>query len=73
MVAPGDRATAVALSILAIHLFGDVPSPPLMGAISDAANLRAAFTVVPVSIGIAGAIWLAAARTADSRRPTADG
>jgi MFS transporter, Spinster family, sphingosine-1-phosphate transporter len=66
VVAPGDRATAVALSILAIHLFGDVPSPPLMGAISDAANLRAAFTVVPVSIAIAGAIWLAAARTADS-------
>jgi sugar phosphate permease len=63
VVAPGDRATAVALSILAIHLFGDVPSPPLMGAISDAANLRAAFTVVPVSIGIAGAIWLTAART----------
>ena len=63
VVAPGDRATAVALSILAIHLFGDVPSPPLMGAISDAANLRTAFTVVPVSIAIAGAIWLAAART----------
>lgn len=63
VVAPGDRATAIALSILAIHLFGDVPSPPLMGAISDASNLRAAFTVVPVSIGIAGAIWLAAART----------
>jgi MFS transporter, Spinster family, sphingosine-1-phosphate transporter len=63
VVAPGDRATAVALSILAIHLFGDVPSPPLMGAISDAANLRAAFTVVPIAVGIAGAIWLTAART----------
>ena len=40
LVAPGERATAVALSILAIHLLGDVPSPPLIGAISDATSLQ---------------------------------
>jgi MFS family permease len=62
VVDPGDRATAVAFSILAIHLFGDVPSPPLMGAISDATNLQTAFAVVPCAIAAAGVIWLAATR-----------
>ena len=36
----GQRATAVALSILAIHLLGDVPSPPLIGILSDATLAR---------------------------------
>ncbi len=63
VVSPGDRATAVALSILAIHLFGDVPSPPIMGWISDATgSLQRAFVVVPVAVAVAGAIWLYAAR-----------
>jgi hypothetical protein len=38
LVAPTERATAVALSILAIHLLGDVPSPPIIGAISTRAR-----------------------------------
>ncbi|MFN2635110.1 MAG: spinster family MFS transporter [Thermoanaerobaculia bacterium] len=63
VVAPGDRATAVALSILSIHLLGDVPSPPVMGWISDATgNLRTAFVVVPAAVALAGVIWLLAAR-----------
>ena len=62
LVAPTERATAVALSILAIHLLGDVPSPPLIGAISDRTSLGTAFLILPVSIGAAGIIWLAAAR-----------
>jgi hypothetical protein len=66
-VAPGDRATAVALSILVIHLLGDVPAPPLMGAISDATSLRTAFAVVPAGIALAGVIWLAATRVRDGR------
>lgn len=53
------RATAVALSILAIHVLGDVPSPPLIGAISDASSdLELAMTVIPVAILISGAIWV---------------
>jgi sugar phosphate permease len=63
VVAPTERATAVALSILAIHLLGDVPSPFLIGVISDATSLSAAFRVVPVAILIAGLIWLWAARS----------
>ncbi len=65
-VAPGERATAVALSILGIHLLGDVPSPPLIGAISDASSLGRAFLIVPVAIAVAGVIWLQTARRMDA-------
>ena len=61
VVAPDARATAVALSIFAIHLFGDVPSPPLIGAISDASSLAKAFLLIPAAIALSGAIWIAAA------------
>jgi MFS family permease len=67
LVEPTERATAVALSILAIHLLGDVPSPPLIGAISDATSLARAFLIVPVAIAAAGAIWLIAARRGERR------
>ncbi|HTD52379.1 MAG TPA: MFS transporter, partial [Thermoanaerobaculia bacterium] len=63
VVAPTERATAVALSILAIHLLGDVPSPFLIGVISDATSLATAFRIVPVAILIGGFIWLWAARS----------
>jgi MFS family permease len=68
VVAPTERATAVALSILAIHLLGDVPSPFLIGVISDATSLSTAFRVVPVAILIAGLIWLWGARS-PGRKP----
>ena len=35
-VASGERATAMAFSILVIHALGDVPSPYIVGALSDA-------------------------------------
>jgi MFS transporter, Spinster family, sphingosine-1-phosphate transporter len=57
VVRPGERATAVALSILAIHLLGDVPSPPLIGLISDHSSLAKGVLVVPVAVFLAGAIW----------------
>jgi sugar phosphate permease len=53
-----ERATASGLLILAIHLFGDVPSPPLVGAISDRASLETAFLILPAAIAVGGAIWL---------------
>jgi len=62
VVAPTERATAVALSILGIHLLGDVPSPPLIGAVSDATSLGTAFLMLPAVIALAGAIWLYASR-----------
>ena len=61
VVAPTERARAVGLSILAIHLFGDVPSPPLVGAISDATSLQRAFLILPAAFAAGGAIWLYAA------------
>jgi len=60
-VAPAERATAVGLSILVMHLIGDIPSPPLIGRISDATSLEHAFLIVPVAIVIGGAIWTFAA------------
>jgi predicted MFS family arabinose efflux permease len=62
VVAPTERARAVALSILGIHLLGDVPSPPLVGALSDATSLGTAFLAFPAMIALAGAIWLYAAK-----------
>jgi MFS family permease len=61
VVAPGQRATAVALSILAIHLLGDVPSPPLVGILSDHSSLGQAFLVLPAAIAVGGLVWLYAA------------
>ncbi len=65
-VAPGERATAVALSILAIHLLGDVPSPPLIGMISDLTSLGRAFLLIPLAIALSGAIWCVAAAKPES-------
>ena len=67
VVAPGERATAVALSILAIHLLGDVPSPPLIGVLSDHSSLARAFLLIPVAIALGGLIWLYAAWQGERR------
>ncbi len=60
-VSPHMRATAVALSIFTIHILGDVPSPALVGAISDARSLGQAVLIIPVAIVVSGAIWTYAA------------
>ncbi|MFZ0497766.1 MAG: MFS transporter [Steroidobacteraceae bacterium] len=64
LVNPLERASAVALSVLAIHLLGDVFSPSLIGILSDLASLGSAVLIVPVAVAIAGALWLFAARAA---------
>lgn len=64
MVSPLERASAIALSMFVIHLLGDVPSPPLIGHLSDASTLGRAVLVVPVTIGIGGIVWLLSARRA---------
>jgi MFS transporter, Spinster family, sphingosine-1-phosphate transporter len=61
VVAPAHRATAMALNILVIHLLGDVPSPPLIGRLSDATSLARAFLILPAMMALAGLIWLYAA------------
>jgi MFS family permease len=61
LVAPGMRATAVAATNFTIHILGDVPSPPLIGAISDATSLDKAVLLVPMAVAVGGTIWLYAA------------
>jgi len=61
VVSPGERATAVGLSVLVMHLVGDIPSPPVIGALSDRSSLEHAFLIVPVAIVIAAGIWIWAA------------
>ena len=60
-VSPGERATAVGLSVFVMHFFGDIPSPPLIGVLSDASSLEQAFVVVPIAIVVAGVLWTYAA------------
>lgn len=70
IVSPLERASAAALTMVMIHLLGDVPSPVLIGYLSDhlgarpadPAALQRAVLVVPVAVCIAGLVWLIAAR-----------
>src|SRR5207245_593201 len=61
VVSPGMRATAVALSIFTIHILGDVPSPALVGAISDSTTLGQAMRVIHVAVLVGGIVWTYAA------------
>ncbi len=51
------RASAVALSIFAIHALGDVPSPFLVGVIADARTLALGVLILPAAALVGGAIW----------------
>jgi MFS family permease len=55
---PATRATAFALNILAIHIFGDAVSPPLIGWIAGQTNMNFAFLVVSATMVVASAFWL---------------
>ena len=59
VAAPKVRASAFALNILIIHLFGDAFSPPLLGFIAGRSSMNVAFFVVSVATLISGIIWLA--------------
>jgi predicted MFS family arabinose efflux permease len=64
IVSARERASAIALSMFTIHLLGDVPSPALIGHLSDATSLGRAVLLVPLAVLIGGVVWLAAARAA---------
>jgi predicted MFS family arabinose efflux permease len=57
IVAPNQRATAVALSVFTIHLLGDAISPLLIGAVSDASSLAQGLKIVPVAVVVSGLLW----------------
>jgi MFS transporter, Spinster family, sphingosine-1-phosphate transporter len=64
VVSPLERATAVGLSVFVMHFLGDIPSPALIGALSDASSLGRGILIVTVAILAAGLIWSYAAFTA---------
>ncbi|HVT89724.1 MAG TPA: MFS transporter [Tepidisphaeraceae bacterium] len=67
------RATAFAVNILAIHLFGDSISGPVVGGIAKTFGLRSAFAVVSVLTLLGGIFWLWGAKylRADVERASA--
>jgi MFS family permease len=68
-VSPFERASAMALCMLLIHVLGDVHSPWVIGWLSDHSSLAQAVLIVPVAIALGGLIWLAAARSAARAAP----
>jgi len=57
------RASAMAVSIFTIHLFGDMWSPEIVGRLADSfgGNLQKAVLILPGALVVAGALWLALA------------
>jgi hypothetical protein len=56
-VPPEVRASAMAISIFAIHLLGDLWSKPFVGMLIDHFPVEAAMMTLPVAVFIAAAIW----------------
>jgi MFS family permease len=53
------RASAMAISIFSIHMFGDMWSPEIVGHLSDAwGGLNHSMMILPVFSGLGGLIWL---------------
>jgi MFS family permease len=65
IVPPEMRAAAMALCIFTIHLLGDVPSPTLIGWISDRSSIQQGVLVIPAAVVVSGAIWMLAALRGD--------
>jgi MFS family permease len=57
------RASAMAISIFMIHLFGDILSPVIVGWLSESfgGNLQKAVLILPVALIVASVLWLALA------------
>ena len=70
-IAPSVRATGLALNVFAIHAFGDVWSPLVVGYVSDRTHsLRMGLLTLPVGMLLGGLFWVAAALV-DRRRTRA--
>jgi MFS family permease len=59
---PSIRATAFAMNILAIHILGDVPSPPLLGWVAGENHWDRAFGLVTAATALGGIFWILGAR-----------
>ena len=59
------RATAIAVNVFVIHILGDVPSPPLIGYISDkTGSLPQGFIVAVIAVALSAAILFFGSRYA---------
>jgi hypothetical protein len=56
-VPPERRASAMAASIFAIHLFGDLWSSAALGLLQDALEIRLAMMALPITFAVAAVIW----------------
>lgn len=75
------RASGMAMSIFAIHLFGDLISPPMVGSISDLVrggadphadaghSLQTAMFLLPAMIALGAALWWLGSRGAGAPAP----
>lgn len=63
VVLPEVRATAIAFSIFVYHLLGDVPSPILIGRLSDwTGSLATALLVTSAAMAVSGVFYLLGSR-----------
>lgn len=51
------RASAMALAIFSIHVFGDLWSPPFVGLLADRLPMQVAMMTLPIAIAASAAIW----------------
>jgi hypothetical protein len=51
------RASSMAVGIFAIHMFGDLWTPPLVGQLSDVTGMLNAMMALPVMLAIGALIW----------------
>ena len=69
LVLPTQRASANALGVFTIHLLGDVPSPIIIGMLSDASSLAQAVKIVPIAILISAVVWAVGALAQPKGKP----
>jgi sugar phosphate permease len=69
LVIASERATAIALSVFAIHVLGDALSPLIVGAISDSSSLQQGVKILPVAVLVGGFVWMWAARAQGASKP----
>lgn len=51
------RASAMALNIFSIHIFGDLWSPPLVGVLADHLPIQTAMMTLPIMIALSAFLW----------------
>jgi MFS family permease len=60
------RASSMAIAIFAIHLFGDLWSPALLGLFADHLPMVVAMMALPIALAVAAYVWWPRAREAAS-------